>query len=211
MKTAAKTLICFALSVVFTCAQSAPAQTTRNLAPTPPTSPNDWWKNAVIYEVYPRSFGDSNGDGMGDLNGITSHLDYLKNLGVDAIWMTPFYPSPQVDFGYDVSDYRNVDPRYGTLADFDRMVSEAKKRNIKVIIDMVLNHSSDQHPWFLESRSSRTNPKADWYVWRDGKPDGSPPNNWLSSFGGSAWKWVPERGQYYYHHYYAEQPDMNWR
>ena len=210
MNTAAKRLAFYA-AVVFSCALAMSGQDPRSTQAAPAASPNDWWKNAVIYEVYPRSFGDSNGDGMGDLNGITAHLDYLKNLGVDAIWMTPFYPSPQVDFGYDVSDYRSVDSRYGTLADFDRMVSEAKKRNIKVIIDMVLNHSSDQHPWFLESRSSRTNPKADWYVWRDGKADGQPPNNWISSFGGSAWKWVPERGQYYYHHYYAEQPDFNWR
>jgi alpha-glucosidase len=170
-----------------------------------------WWKHAVIYEVYPRSFADSNGDGTGDLNGITAHLDYLKDLGVDAIWLTPFYPSPQVDFGYDISDYRNVDPRYGTLAEFDRMAAEAKKRNIRVLIDLVVNHTSDQHPWFTESRSSKTDPKAAWYVWHDGKPGSQPPNNWTSSFGGSAWQWVPERSQYYFHHYYVEQPDLNWR
>ena len=149
-----------------------------------------WWQNAVIYEIYPRSFADSNADGTGDLSGITAHLDYLKDLGVDALWLTPFYPSPQVDFGYDVSDYRNIDPRYGTLADFDRMGAEAKKRGIRVLIDLVLNHTSDQHPWFLESRSSKTNPKADWYIWSDGKPGQQPPNNWTSSFGGSAWRWV---------------------
>lgn len=183
----------------------------RTSAPTEAGSNNSWWKNAIIYEIYPRSFGDSNGDGTGDLKGITAHLDYLKELGADAIWLTPFYPSPQVDFGYDISDYRNVDPRYGTLADFDRMVAEAKKRNIRVLIDMVLNHTSDQHPWFRESRASATGPKADWYVWSKGKPGPQPPNNWTSSFGGSAWQWVPERGEYYFHHYYTEQPDLNWR
>ncbi len=170
-----------------------------------------WWQSAVIYEVYPRSFADSNGDGTGDLNGITAHLDYLKELGVDAIWLTPFYPSPQVDFGYDISDYRNVDPRYGTLADFDRMVVEANKRNIRVLIDLVVNHTSNQHPWFIESQSSKSNPKADWYVWHDAKSGAQPPSNWLSGFGGPAWQWVPERNQYYYHRYYVEQPDLNWR
>src|SRR5438094_4974709 len=129
------------------------------------TTDDDWWKSAVIYEIYPRSFGDTNGDGIGDLNGITKHLDYLKGLGVDAIWITPFYPSPQVDFGYDISDYRAIDPQYGTMADFDRLVTEARKRNIRVVTDLVLNHTSDQHPWFVESRSSRTNLKAGWYVW----------------------------------------------
>jgi alpha-glucosidase len=170
-----------------------------------------WWKHAVIYEIYPRSFADSNGDGTGDLNGITAHMDYLKSLGIDAIWLTPFYPSPQVDFGYDISDYRNVDPRYGTLADFDRMVAEAKKRNIRVLIDLVVNHTSDQHPWFVESRSSTSNPKADWYLWQTPKGGSQPPNNWISSFGGSAWQWAPTRNQFYFHHYYVEQPDLNWR
>ncbi len=170
-----------------------------------------WWKQAVIYEIYPRSFADSNGDGVGDLNGITQHLDYLRELGVDGIWLTPFYPSPQVDFGYDISDYRAIDPQYGTMADFDRLVAEAKKRNIRIINDLVLNHTSDKHPWFIESRSSRTNPKADWYVWHDGKPGGQPPNNWLSLFGHSAWQFDPARNQYYYHKFYVQQPDLNWR
>ena len=175
----------------------------------PPSMP--WWQHAVIYEVYPRSFADSDGDGTGDLNGVTAHLDYLRDLGVDAIWLTPFYPSPQVDFGYDISDYRDVDPRYGTLADFDRMVAEARKRNIRVLIDLVVNHTSDRHPWFTESSSSATNPRADWYVWHGAQPGSRPPNNWTSSFGGSAWQWVPQRQQYYFHHYYVQQPDLNWR
>jgi len=170
-----------------------------------------WWKHAVIYEIYPRSFQDSNGDGVGDLNGITSRLDYLKDLGVDAIWITPMYPSPQVDFGYDIADYTAIDPQYGTMADFDRLVKEAKSREIRVIMDFVPNHTSDQHPWFVESSSSRTNPKRDWYVWRDGKAPGQPPNNWLSWFGHSAWKFDARTGQFYYHHFYPEQPDLNWR
>ncbi len=175
----------------------------------------DWWKNAVIYEVYPRSFQDTNGDGIGDLNGITERLDYLKDLGVDAIWLTPVYPSPQVDFGYDISDYRNIDPQYGTLADFDRLVAEAGKRNIRVIMDMVMNHTSDKHKWFLESRSSRNNAYRDWYVWRDGKGEtaanpGGPPNNWQSLFGHSAWQWDEKTRQYYYHKFYIQQPDLNW-
>ncbi len=170
-----------------------------------------WWEHAVVYEVYPRSFKDSDGDGIGDLNGITSKLDYLADIGVDAIWITPFYPSPQVDFGYDVSDFENVDPQFGTLQDFDRLVQEAHQRDIKVLCDLVLNHTSDQHPYFLESRSSRDNPKSDWYVWRDPAPGGGPPNNWLSIFGGSAWTYVQSRKQYYYHFFYPEQPDINWR
>jgi alpha-glucosidase len=170
-----------------------------------------WWKHAVIYEIYPRSFQDSNGDGVGDLNGITSRLDYLKDLGVDAIWITPMYPSPQVDFGYDIADYTAIDPQYGSMADFDRLVKEAKARDIRVIMDFVPNHTSDQHPWFLESRSSRTNPKRDWYIWRDGKASGQPPNNWLSWFGHSAWRFDARTGQFYYHHFYPEQPDLNWR
>jgi alpha-glucosidase len=174
-------------------------------------SPAPWWKHAVFYEIYPRSFKDSDGDGVGDLNGVTSKLDYLARLGVDAIWITPFYPSPQVDFGYDVSDYENVDPQFGTLADFDRLVREAHKRRIRVVIDFVLNHTSDQHPFFVESRSSRTNPKRDWYVWRDPRPDGSPPNNWSSSFGPVAWTLDRETGQYYYHYFYEQQPELNWR
>ncbi|MGC2635877.1 MAG: alpha-glucosidase [Acidobacteriaceae bacterium] len=175
-------------------------------------NPN-WWKNAVIYEIYPRSFQDSNGDGIGDLNGITSRLDYLKKLGVDAIWLTPIYPSPQVDFGYDISDYDNIDSQYGTLADFDRLVEEAHNRHIGIIMDLVLNHTSDQHPWFKESASSRTNPRADWYMWHDPKMVNGhrePPNNWESVFGGSAWQWDPARQQYYYHRFYIQQPDLNW-
>jgi alpha-glucosidase len=174
-----------------------------------------WWKHAVIYEIYPRSFQDSTGDGIGDLNGITQRLDYLQWLGVDAIWLSPIYPSPQVDFGYDISDYENVDLQYGTLADFDHLVAEASKRNIRVIMDMVMNHTSDKHPWFIESASSKTNPKRDWYIWRDGKPGGTPPdnppNNWTSIFGHSAWQYSPTTGQFYYHRFYSQQPDLNWR
>ena len=171
----------------------------------------EWWKQAVFYEVYPRSFADSNDDGIGDLNGITSKLDYLKDLGVDAIWITPCFPSPQVDFGYDVSDYVNIDPMYGTLADFDRLVSEAKRRGIRVILDFVVNHTSDRHPWFLDSKSSRTAAHRDWYIWRDGKGPDQPPNNWGAEFGLSAWKYDPATKQFYYHQFYPEQPDLNWR
>jgi len=170
-----------------------------------------WWQHAVFYEIYPRSFADSNNDGIGDLNGIASKLDYLKDLGVDAIWITPCFPSPQVDFGYDVSDYENIDPMYGTLADFDRLTKEANKRGIHIILDFVVNHTSDQHPWFLDSKSSRTSEHRDWYIWRDGKGPDQPPNNWLSTFGGSAWKFDPATGQWYYHYFYAAQPDLNWR
>jgi alpha-glucosidase len=172
---------------------------------------HQWWQHAVFYEIYPRSFADSSNNGIGDLNGITAKLDYLKDLGIDAIWLTPCYPSPQVDFGYDVSDYENIDPMYGTLADFERLASEAKKRNIRIIMDFVMNHTSDQHAWFKESKSSKDNPKRDWYIWRDGKGPGQPPNNWLSTFGGSAWKFDPITGQWYYHFFYPEQPDLNWR
>jgi alpha-glucosidase len=174
-----------------------------------------WWRHAVIYEIYPRSFQDSNGDGVGDLNGIAQRLSYLEELGVDAIWIAPFYPSPQVDFGYDISDYRAVDPQYGTLADFDRLVAQAKQHHIRVILDMVLNHTSDKHPWFIEATSSRTAWKHDFYCWSDGKTDATgkhlPPNNWVSLFGGSAWQWVPSVGQFYYHMFYRQQPDLNWR
>jgi alpha-glucosidase len=168
-----------------------------------------WWKGAVIYEIYPRSFQDSNGDGIGDLNGITSRLDYLKTLGVDAIWLTPIYPSPQIDFGYDISDYEGIDPQYGTLADFDHLVAEAKKRNIGIIMDLVLNHTSDKHPWFIASKSAKTDPKRNWYVWKDAK-NGQPPNNWESVFGHSAWEFDPKTNQYYYHRFYIQQPDLNW-
>src|SRR5207248_7217812 len=178
-------------------------------------NPDPWWQHAVIYEIYPRSFQDSNGDGIGDLNGITQRLDYLQALGVDAIWISPMYPSPQVDFGYDISDYENVDPQYGTLKDFDRLMEEANKRNIRVILDMVLNHTSDKHKWFIESASSRTNPKRNWYVWNDGKPGPNgkpvPPNNWESVFGGSAWQYIPQTNSFYYHRFYKQQPDLNWR
>jgi alpha-glucosidase len=172
---------------------------------------HQWWQHAVFYEIYPRSFADSDNDGIGDLNGITSKLDYLRELGVDAIWLTPCYPSPQVDFGYDVSDFRNIDPVYGTLGDFDRLVSESQKRGIRVIMDFVMNHTSDQHEWFLDSKSSRNSAHRDWYIWRDGQGPGQPPNNWLALFGGSAWKFDPKTGQYYYHYFYPEQPDLNWR
>jgi len=176
-----------------------------------PAENRQWWQHAVFYEIYPRSFADSNNDGIGDLNGITSKLDYLKELGVDAIWITPCFPSPQVDFGYDVSDYENIDPMYGTLADFDKLVAEGRKRGIHIILDFVVNHTSDQHKWFLDSKSSRTSEHRDWYIWRDGKGPGQPPNNWNSTFGGSAWKFDPTTNQYYYHYFYAEQPDLNWR
>ncbi len=171
---------------------------------------HQWWQHAVFYELYPRSFADSNNDGVGDMNGIASKLDYLKSLGVDAIWITPCFPSPQVDFGYDVSDYENIDPMYGTLADFDHLQREANKRGIHIILDFVMNHSSDQHAWFTESRSSRENPKRDWYVWRDGEGPNQP-NNWVAIFGGSTWELDPKTGQYYYHMFYKQQPDLNWR
>ncbi|MHB1700089.1 MAG: glycoside hydrolase family 13 protein [Acidobacteriaceae bacterium] len=195
-----------------------PAQASAGAGQIASTASTDgpWWKHAVLYEIYPRSFQDSNGDGIGDLNGITERLGYLESFGADAIWIAPMYPSPQVDFGYDISDYENVDPQYGTLADFDRLISEGKKHHIRVILDMVMNHTSDQHKWFIESSSSRSNPKANWYVWQDPKgykPDGTPlpPNNWVSLFGGSAWQWVPARKQFYYHKFYRQQPDLNWR
>ncbi len=172
---------------------------------------NQWWQHAVFYEIYPRSFADSDNDGIGDLKGIASKLDYLKDLGVDAIWISPCFPSPQVDFGYDVSDYENIDPMYGTLADFDNLASAAKKRGIHILLDFVVNHTSDQHKWFLDSKSSRTSEHRDWYIWRDGKGPGQPPNNWTSTFGGSAWKLDPTTNQYYYHYFYAQQPDLNWR
>ena len=170
-----------------------------------------WWKGGVIYQIYPRSFADSNGDGVGDLLGIISRLEYLQDLGVDAIWLSPVYPSPMVDFGYDVSDYCGIDPLFGTLDDFDSLVREAHARNIHVIMDLVLNHTSDQHPWFLESRSSRENPHRDWYIWRDGKPGGKRPNNWASIFGGWAWDYDKTTSQYYYHMFCPQQPDLNWR
>ncbi|MFC3651748.1 alpha-glucosidase family protein [Dyella humi] len=168
-----------------------------------------WWRGAVIYQIYPRSFLDTNGDGVGDLPGIIQRLDYVASLGVDAIWVAPFFRSPMADFGYDIADYRDVDPLFGTLADFDRLLAKAHSLGLKVMIDQVLSHTSDQHVWFKESRENRHNPKADWYVWADAKADGSPPNNWLSIFGGSAWQWEPRRGQYYLHNFLASQPDVN--
>jgi len=170
-----------------------------------------WWQRGVIYQVYPRSFSDSDGDGIGDLRGITARLDHLVQLGVDALWISPIYPSPMADFGYDVADYCGIDPRFGTLADFDVLLTNAHDRGLKIILDFVPNHSSDQHPWFLESRSSRTSPRRDWYVWRDPAPGGGPPNNWISDFGGSAWEWDEPTGQYYLHAFLKEQPDLNWR
>lgn len=176
---------------------------------TTPARATDWWRGAIIYQIYPRSFADSNGDGIGDLPGIIEHLPYVARLGVDAIWISPFFRSPMKDFGYDIADYRDVDPMFGTLADFDRLVQRAHELGLKVMIDQVLSHTSDQHPWFVESRRSRDNPRADWYVWADPKPDGTPPNNWLSVFGGSAWQWDPRRRQYYLHNFLASQPDLN--
>ncbi len=206
-----RTSTLLALTVTAAMAAAAPAPAPAGQVP--------WWTHAVIYEIYPRSFQDSNGDGIGDLAGIRSRLGYLQRLGVDAIWITPTYPSPQVDFGYDISNYEAVDPQYGSLADMDRLLAAAKRRHIRVLLDMVLNHTSDRHPWFLAAASSRSNPKHDWYVWSDGKKgDGPgshegrvPPNNWVSLFGGSAWEWVPAVHQFYYHKFYKQQPDLNWR
>ena len=170
-----------------------------------------WWQTGVIYQIYLRSFQDSNHDGIGDLKGIARRLDYLAGLGIAAIWISPFYPSPMADFGYDVADYCGVDALFGVLADFDALLAQAHARGLKVLLDFVPNHTSDQHPWFIESRSSRDNPKRDWYIWRDAAPDGGPPNNWISDFGGSAWEWDEATGQYYYHAFLKEQPDLNWR
>jgi len=168
-----------------------------------------WWRGAVIYQIYPRSFLDTDGDGTGDLEGIIRRLDHVAALGVDAIWVSPFFKSPQKDYGYDVEDYRDVDPLFGTLADADRLIAAAHERGLRVLVDLVLCHTSDRHPWFLESREDRTNPKADWYVWAEPAPDGTPPNNWLSIFGGMAWEYEPRRGQYYLHNFLKEQPDLN--
>lgn len=170
-----------------------------------------WWKRGTVYQVYPRSFQDTDGDGIGDLPGITARLEHLAWLGVDAVWISPVYPSPMADYGYDVADYCGIDPLFGTLADFDALVAEAHRRRLKVILDFVPNHSAITHPWFAESRASRSNPRRDWYIWRDPAPDGGPPNNWLSNFGGPAWTLDPETGQYYYHAFLKEQPDLNWR
>lgn len=170
-----------------------------------------WWQKGVIYQIYPRSFQDSNGDGIGDLRGVESRLDELVALGVDAIWLSPIFPSPMADFGYDVADYVGIDPRFGTLEDFDSLLAAAHARGLKLLLDLVPNHSSHEHPWFVESRASRESPKRDWYFWRDPAPGGGPPNNWISDFGGSAWEWDEASGQYYYHAFLKEQPDLNWR
>ena len=170
-----------------------------------------WWQSGIVYQVYPRSFQDSNRDGIGDLKGIAARLDYLVELGVDAVWVSPIFPSPMADFGYDVADYTGIDPMFGTLGDFDALVAAAHARGLKIILDFVPNHTSDQHPWFVESRSSRTNAKRDWYIWRDAKAGGGVPNNWVSEFGGSAWTWDATTQQYYYHAFLKEQPDLNWR
>ena len=198
-------------TVMATALQPATAAAPAAMPANSSAAQDDWWKRAVIYELYPRSFADSNNDGIGDIKGITAHINYLADLGVDAVWMTPMFPSPQADFGYDVADYNNVDPQFGTVADVDTLVAQGKGQGIKLILDFVINHSSDKHPWFLQSRSSKTNPYRDFYIWRDGKTDGSPPNNWTSLFGGSAWDKDPTTGQYYYHFFYAQQPDLNWR
>ncbi len=195
-------------------AQKSPAPQAQAAASRTPA--DAWWKHAVIYEIYPRSFQDTNRDGIGDIKGIESRLGYLKGLGVDAIWITPMYPSPQVDFGYDIADYEAIDPQYGTMGDFDTLLRSARAQGLRVIMDVVLNHTSDQNAWFRQSRSSRTNPKRDWYIWRDGKKDASgkvigPPNNWQSWFGHSAWQFDPTTGQFYYHYFYKQQPDLNWR
>ncbi len=172
---------------------------------------NNWWKNGIIYQIYPRSFQDSGNDGIGDIPGITDRLAYLADLGIDAIWLSPIYPSPDVDFGYDVSDYCDIDPKFGRMEDFERLVENAHRYNIRIILDLVLNHSSDQHPWFVQSRSSRNNAFRDWYLWRDPNSKGGPPNNWQSVFGGPGWEWDEPTGQYYFHMFYKQQPDLNWR
>jgi alpha-glucosidase len=170
-----------------------------------------WWQTGIIYQVYPRSFQDTNGDGVGDLKGILHRLDYLSWLGINAIWISPIYPSPMADFGYDICDYTGIHPLFGSMKDFDELIEKAHQRNIRVILDLVPNHTSNKHPWFLESKSSKDNPKRDWYIWKDARRDGSEPNNWLSVFGGPAWEWDEATGQYYYHAFLKEQPDLNWR
>jgi alpha-glucosidase len=172
---------------------------------------DSWWRNGIFYQVYPRSFQDTNADGVGDLKGIINRLPYLSTLGVDAVWLSPIFPSPMADFGYDIADYVGIDSLFGTMQDFDALVKAAHAGGLKIILDLVPNHTSDQHPWFIESRSSRDNPKRDWYIWREPREDGGPPNNWLSEFGGSAWQYDEATRQYYYHAFLAEQPDLNWR
>lgn len=189
------------------CAGAAPGAMPAN----PAANQTDWWKRAVIYEIYPRSFADSDNDGVGDVPGITAHLDYIRALGVDAIWLTPMFPSPQADFGYDVADFNGVDPQFGTVGDVDRLIAGGRTRSVKLLLDFVVNHTSDQHPWFQRSKDDRTGLYRDFYIWRDAKPDGSPPNNWYSVFGGPAWTRDLASGQYYYHYFYPQQPDLNWR
>ena len=171
----------------------------------------DWWRHGIFYQVYPRSFQDSNGDGVGDIRGVIQRLPYLRSLGIDAVWLSPIFPSPMADFGYDISDYTGIDPLFGTMDDFDALVETAHENRLRVILDLVPNHTSDQHPWFAESRTSRESPKRDWYVWRDGNAEGDAPNNWLSEFGGSAWQYDEATDQYYYHAFLSQQADLNWR
>ena len=180
-----------------------------NTEKTNSTVNGNWWRGGVIYQVYPRSYQDSNGDGVGDLTGLTQRLPYIESLGVDAVWISPFFKSPMKDFGYDVSDYCAIDPMFGTMGDFDALLTEAHNLGLRIMIDLVLSHTSDQHTWFKESRTDHTNPKNDWYVWADAKPDGTPPNNWLSIFGGSSWQWNSQREQYYLHNFLSNQPDLN--
>jgi len=203
--TVALVAILFSAGSLHAATAAGPANNTMAAHPAP------WWKHALVYEIYPRSFQDTNGDGIGDINGIIQRLGYLQNLGVNAIWLTPIYPSPQKDFGYDVANYQAIDPMFGTMADFDHLLAAAKAHHIRVIMDMVMNHTSDQSPWFKQSRSSRNNSKRNWYIWRDGKGPGIPPNNWQSEFGGSAWTYDPTTRQWYYHKFLAAQPDLNWR
>ncbi|MFY7868250.1 MAG: alpha-amylase family glycosyl hydrolase, partial [Exiguobacterium sp.] len=174
------------------------------------TLKRNWWKEAVAYQIYPRSFYDANGDGIGDIQGIIDKLDYLKDLGIDVIWICPMYKSPNDDNGYDISDYQDIMDEFGTMEDFDRLLDEVHQRGMKLLLDLVVNHTSDEHPWFIESKSSKDNPKRDWYIWRDGKPDGSKPNNWESIFGGSAWEFDEATEQYYLHVFSKKQPDLNW-
>ena len=177
----------------------------------PVAAATHWWQRGVIYQIYPRSFRDANADGIGDLRGIAEKLDYCAGLGVDALWLSPIYPSPMADFGYDVADYTGIAPMFGTLSDFDALLEQTTQRGMKLILDFVPNHTSNQHPWFAASRSNRSDPKRDWYLWRDPAPDGGPPNNWLSNFGGTAWEYDATTQQYYYHSFLKEQPDLNWR
>ncbi|MEJ2699907.1 MAG: alpha-amylase family glycosyl hydrolase, partial [Desulfuromonadales bacterium] len=170
-----------------------------------------WWEKGIIYQIYPRSFMDGNGDGNGDIPGLTCKLDYFCWLGVDILWLSPIFPSPMVDLGYDVSDYSAIHPLFGSMEDFNAFLADAHRRGLKVLLDFVPNHTSDRHPWFIESRASRGNPRRNWYLWHDSAPDGGPPNNWVSHFGGSAWEWDEQTRQYYYHAYLKEQPDLNWR